>query len=50
MDFGVDIIYIINLPAYLERKNRIVSLFKEYNITNYEFIQAIAGSELKDQK
>lgn len=50
MDFGVDIIYIINLPTYPERKNRIIKLFKEYSITNYEFIEAISGSELKGQK
>ena len=49
MDFGVDIIYIINLPSYTERRNRLVELFKAFNITNYEFIEGIDGSDLPDQ-
>ena len=49
MDFGVDIIYIINLPSYTERRNRLVELFKVFNITNYKFIEGIDGSNLSNQ-
>lgn len=49
MDFGVDIIYIINLPSYTERRNRLVELFRVFDITNYEFIEGIDGSDLSNQ-
>ena len=50
MDFGVDIIYVLNLPAYTERKAKILDFFNKFNITNYQFIECIAGSDLKSQQ
>lgn len=49
MDLGVDIIYVINLPTYPERKETILKLFNDFNITNFEIIEAIAGEDLPDQ-
>lgn len=46
IDFGVDIIYVLNLKRHKRRKNRIIELFKKHEITNYEFVEAIPGSQL----
>tara|TARA_B100000676_G_C18030767_1_gene818540 strand:+ start:23 stop:886 length:864 start_codon:yes stop_codon:yes gene_type:complete len=46
IDFGVDIIYIINLKKHKTRKNNIVKLLEKYEITNYEFIEAEEGFHL----
>lgn len=46
LNLGVDKIYVINLKRHIERKLDIISLFREYNITNYEFIEAIDGEKL----
>lgn len=46
MDLGVDVIYIINLEKDTYRRDRLVSLFKDHNITNYKFVSAIHGTEL----
>ena len=46
IDFGVDIIYVLNLKRHKRRKNRIIELFEKHEITNYEFVEAIPGSQL----
>jgi len=46
LDLGVDRIYVINLKKHIERKKDIIAMFLEYNITNYDFIEAIDGDTL----
>ena len=46
IDFGVDIIYVINLKKHINRRENIEHLFSTYNITNFEFIEAYDGEEL----
>jgi len=46
VDFGVDIIYVLNLKRHKLRKQRILDLFKKHGIENYEFVEAIPGGQL----
>jgi GR25 family glycosyltransferase involved in LPS biosynthesis len=46
MDLGVDIIYVINLSRHQDRKEKILNFFKNNNINNYTFINAIEGKTL----
>ncbi len=46
VDFGVDIIYVLNLKRHKLRKQRILDLFKKHGIKNYEFVEAIPGGQL----
>jgi len=46
VDFGVDIIYVLNLKRHKQRRGRIEDLFKKHSIKNYEFIEAIPGEQL----
>ena len=38
VDFGVDIIYVLNLKRHKQRKQRILDLFEKHGIENYEFV------------
>lgn len=46
IDFGVDIIYVINIKGHQIRKNNMISLFEKYEITNYKIIKAVEGYKL----
>ena len=50
MNLGVDVIYIINLEKDVYRRNRLIDIFKDHNITNYEFITATSGADLPSIK
>lgn len=41
---GLGPIYIINLKRHLDRKEYMISQFKDHGVSNYEFIDAIDGS------
>ena len=43
-NISIDMIYVINLSRKIDRKNAMIEKFKQQNITNYEFIDAIDGS------
>jgi hypothetical protein len=45
MDTYFDRIFIINLKSRTDRKEAMIKKLKQVNITNYEFVEAINGSE-----
>lgn len=42
-------IFVITLEKDIERQNKIIKNFKEYRITDYEFIDAINGEDCKEE-
>jgi GR25 family glycosyltransferase involved in LPS biosynthesis len=46
MYLGVDIIYVISLNRHQDRKEKILNFFKNNNIDNYTFINAIEGKDI----
>jgi len=43
-------IFVINLKKDKEKLNNILLQFKKYNITDYEIIEAVQGSQLTDEE
>lgn len=50
VDFGVDIIYVLNLKRHKKRRQRVTDLFEKHGIKNYEFFEAIPGKQLPIDK
>jgi len=46
LSIRIDKIYIINLDYRTDRKNKLESLLKKYNINNYEFIKAVDKKDI----
>ena len=41
-------IFVINLKKNIDRREKLEKQFKDYNITNYEFIEAVDGSKITE--
>ena len=50
INIAYDHIFVINLKNDIERRNCIQTEFKKFNITKYEFLDAIDGKTLKNYK